>query len=121
MADVPSPEQDRFDEAGYFRLYPDIARAIAAGAEFSGWLHYQKHGRREGRRPNDVDAAFYLQTYPQAVADIAAGRAGDAATHYLRFGRARGYRPNPACLRWRRPNRRPPSPGCGPTCRTHPT
>ncbi len=96
MADVPSPEQDRFDEAGYFRLYPDLARAIAAGAEFSGWLHYQKHGRGEGRRPNDVDAAFYLQTYPQAVADIAAGRAGDAATHYIRFGRARGYRPNPA-------------------------
>ena len=87
------PEQDLFDEAGYFRLYPDVARAVAAGEAASGWQHYRESGWRDGRRPNDVDAAFYLAAYPQAAADIAAGRAADAAPHYLRFGRGRGYRP----------------------------
>jgi Phytanoyl-CoA dioxygenase (PhyH) len=87
------PEHGLFDEAGYFRLYPDIAQAVAAGEAASGWLHYLAFGRHQGRRPNDVDAAFYLGAYPQAAADIAAGRAADAASHYVLLGRARGYRP----------------------------
>ncbi|HEY1936206.1 MAG TPA: hypothetical protein VGG99_29720 [Acetobacteraceae bacterium] len=99
-ATPPIPrDTDLYDEAGYLRLYPGIAEAIAAGMESSAWRHFDKHGRREGRRPNDVDAAFYLETYPQAAADIAAARAGDAAEHYFRFGRARGYLPNAATPR----------------------
>lgn len=93
----PIPREDAlYDEAGYLRLYPGLAEAIAAGAEASAWRHFDKHGRREGRRPNDVDAAFYLQAYPQAADDIAAGRAADAAEHYIRWGRGRGYLPNAA-------------------------
>lgn len=91
---APPPEHDTFDEAGYFRLYPEIAQAVTAGAEASGWAHYHSQGRSEGRRPNDVESIFYLRAYPQAVADIEAGRASDAASHYVAFGRARGYRPN---------------------------
>jgi hypothetical protein len=90
------PEQELFDEAGYLRLYPAIGEAIAAGRQRSAWSHYLKHGKDEGRKPNDVDADFYLRAYPQAVEDIEAGCAADAASHYICFGRARGYRPNPA-------------------------
>ncbi len=100
MAVPPNlPERELFDEAGYLRMYPDIGRAVAGGIEASLWLHYHKHGRREGRRSNDVDPAFYLSCYPQAVADIEAGRAADAASHYARFGRGRGYRPCEAAPR----------------------
>lgn len=95
MAASPLPP-DLFDEAGYLRLYPDIAQAVAAGSVPSGRDHYRSHGQHEGRRPNDVDPDYYLRAYPQAAAEIAAGRAVGAAMHYLRFGRARGYRPNAA-------------------------
>jgi hypothetical protein len=94
-ATPPIPrDKDLYDEAGYIRLYPGIAEAIATGTESSAWRHFDKHGRREGRQPNDVDAAYYLEAYPQAADDMAAGRAGDAPEHYVRYGRARGYLPN---------------------------
>jgi hypothetical protein len=92
------PEQhDRtlFDESGYLRLYQDVADAVAAGRMASAWVHYDRHGRAEGRRSNDVDADFYLRAYPQIADDL--GRQpvpADAAAHYLTLGRERGYLPN---------------------------
>ena len=52
------PDQAAFDEAGYLRLYPDIGEAIAVGHELGAWEHYRRHGRAEGRLPNDLDAGF---------------------------------------------------------------
>ena len=89
------PTRDQFDEAGYLRRNPGLLDAIVAGIVDSGWDHYDKHGRREGRLPNDVDPDFYLGAYPAMEIDL--GRRpviGDAADHFMRFGRARGYRPN---------------------------
>ena len=64
-----------FDEAGYLRLYRDLATAVAEGRLASAWLHYDLYGRAEGRRPNDVDQDFYLRAYPLAAEEIARGRA----------------------------------------------
>lgn len=87
-------DRDQFDEAAYLRLYPDIVTAIAEGGEHSAWLHYDRHGRKEGRKSNDFDEEFYLRSYPAAYQDIAAGLAATPLAHYLRFGRARGFLSN---------------------------
>jgi hypothetical protein len=87
-------DRDQFDEVAYLRLYPDIAQAVAEGREASGWLHYDRHGRKEGRRTNDFDADFYLRAYPAAEQEIAAGLAATPLAHYLNFGRARGFLSN---------------------------
>lgn len=39
-----------FDEREYLRCHPDVRRAVANGTMKSGALHYQVHGRGEGRR-----------------------------------------------------------------------
>jgi phytanoyl-CoA hydroxylase len=83
-----------FDDAAYLRLYPDIATAIAEGREPGAWEHYDRHGRKEGRKPNDFDAEFYLRSYPAAEYEITAGLAATPLAHYLRFGRARGFLSN---------------------------
>jgi len=109
VPEVPD-QHDRtlFDESGYLRLYKDVADAVAAGTMASAWAHYDRHGRAEGRRSNDVDAEFYLRAYPQIADDL--GRRpdpADAPVHYLTLGRERGYLPNrhaprtaPACGLW---------------------
>lgn len=38
-----------FDEAAYIGTHRDVARAVAAGIFESGWQHFQKFGRAEGR------------------------------------------------------------------------
>ena len=101
MTDLPPfNDADLFDEAGYLRLYPGIAEAIMHGIVDTAWNHFFRHGRTEGRQPNDVDPAFYLAAYPGMARDL--GRpptAADAAAHFVTLGRARGYRPNAAAPR----------------------
>lgn len=97
---LTDPMRDLFDEAGYLRRNPGLMEAIQAGVVASGWDHYDKHGRREGRLPNDVDPDFYLAAYPIIATDL--GRPpqrGDAAAHFIHFGRARGYLPQVAAPR----------------------
>jgi hypothetical protein len=43
-------ESLRFDEAYYLNAYADVATAVAEGRIVSGHDHFQKHGRKEGRR-----------------------------------------------------------------------
>ena len=40
---------ERFDEAFYREVYPDVDQAILAGTCLSGQAHFQAHGRAEGR------------------------------------------------------------------------
>jgi len=87
-------DRDQFDEVAYLRLYPDIAKAVAEGREPSAWHHYDRHGRKENRKPNDLDVEFYLRAYPAAAQEIAAGMAATPFDHFLRFGRARGFLAN---------------------------
>jgi ectoine hydroxylase-related dioxygenase (phytanoyl-CoA dioxygenase family) len=92
--EVVPTDRDQFDEAAYLRLYPDIARAIAERREPGAWQHYDRHGRKEGRKANDFDEAFYLRSYPAIRQEIAAGLAATPLQHYLLFGRARGFLSN---------------------------
>jgi len=50
-ADGSSPVMSRaeFDEASYLAANIDIAEAVAAGVYAEGWVHYERHGRAEGR------------------------------------------------------------------------
>ena len=41
-----------FSESEYLALYPDVASAVKAGAFKSGYGHYEKHGKSEGRSIN---------------------------------------------------------------------
>lgn len=94
-AQMHPQNRDLFDEGGYLRRNTGLVEAIEAGIVDSAWDHYDKHGRLEGRLPNDVDPDFYLAAYPIVAADL--GRPpirGDAADHFIRFGRARGYLPH---------------------------
>ena len=89
-----------FDEAGYLRRNPGLIEALENRVVASAWDHYDKHGRREGRLPNDVDPDFYLAAYQIVSDDL--GRTpsrGDAADHFIQFGRARGYLPNAQAAR----------------------
>jgi ectoine hydroxylase-related dioxygenase (phytanoyl-CoA dioxygenase family) len=87
-------DRDQFDEAAYLRMYPDIATAVSDHREKSGWWHYDRHGRSEGRKPNDFDPEFYLRAYPVAAHEIAVGLAKAPLQHYLKLGRARGFLSN---------------------------
>mgnify|MGYP001032879207 CR=1 FL=1 len=46
---VPMPVPDSFDEVGYLARNEDVARAVAKGDQPSGFEHYARHGRAEGR------------------------------------------------------------------------
>jgi ectoine hydroxylase-related dioxygenase (phytanoyl-CoA dioxygenase family) len=96
-------DPDQFDEAGYLRLYPDVAEAIARGDEVSGWNHYLNFGFSEGRQPNDFDEAFYLAAYPMAQLEIRQGHARSPLQHFLLLGRGRGYLPKPTAARAKNP------------------
>lgn len=41
---------NEFNEPDYLALYPDDAAAVKAGAFKSGYEHYHKHGKAEGRQ-----------------------------------------------------------------------
>src|SRR5580765_1026885 len=91
----PFDDADLFDEAGYLRLYPGIAHAMMQGVVDTAWNHYHRHGRDEGRKPNDVDPDFYLAAYPEMERDLGhAPTEADAAPHFITLGRARGWLPN---------------------------
>jgi hypothetical protein len=91
----PFDDADLFDEAGYLRLYPGIAEAMMHGIVATAWDHFSRHGRNEGRQPNDVDPTFYLASYPEIERDLGHPPSpSDAAAHYITLGRTRGYRPN---------------------------
>lgn len=48
-AEVDAPQDSGFDEDRYISRNPDVAAAIQQGFFSSGWQHYVRHGRREGR------------------------------------------------------------------------
>jgi SAM-dependent methyltransferase len=50
---APSAE---VDEAWYLAAYPDVKAAVDSGAMASAAVHYQHHGRAEGRFPNAVES-----------------------------------------------------------------
>lgn len=52
LQEIPTPET--FDEARYLSANPDVADAVQCGRVKSGWAHYRKFGRMEGRRQTTI-------------------------------------------------------------------
>lgn len=97
--------RDMFDEDWYLARHPDVAAAVRGGGFASGWDHYDRHGRAEGRLARSTDAArtipeadapeqfdedWYLATYPDVAAEVRRGGLASGWDHYDRFGRAEG-------------------------------
>lgn len=55
---------NEFKEAEYLSMYPDVAAAVKTGTFKSGYEHYEKHGKFEGRQPSGLSprerAVFHL-------------------------------------------------------------
>ncbi len=71
-----NPMASSFDEQWYLRRYPDVAHAILHGKVPSALVHYERHGRKEGRQPAsptgaDSDAVLpkSYQTFPGEEGD----------------------------------------------------
>jgi SAM-dependent methyltransferase len=50
IASRPARAADDFSESEYLELYPDVGNAVAAGTYRSGYEHWIRSGRGEGRR-----------------------------------------------------------------------
>ena len=83
-----------FNEQHYVNSDPNIVLAIAKGEFATGWDHFLKHGKAEGRNPNaDLDTAYYAAQNPDVRAEVEAGRT-TYWDHYLSHGAAEGRAPN---------------------------
>jgi glycosyltransferase involved in cell wall biosynthesis len=72
------------DRNHYYARNPDVAEA-----GLDPFIHYLKHGQREGRSPSSlIDYDFYVGSYPEA-----AHFDQSIIEHYMRFGVAKGYNP----------------------------
>lgn len=63
-----------FDEAFYLRTYPDVKDAVTKGWFTSGYDHYIKHGKAEGRKPK---ASLIPPPEPVAITWAPANEYGD--------------------------------------------
>jgi hypothetical protein len=61
--DIVFKEAD-FSEAAYLALNPDVASAVAGGLIASGWQHYERWGRAEGRATRRTPLAQLMGDAP---------------------------------------------------------
>src|SRR5258708_23842652 len=105
-----SPIPPDFDEVTYLLLYPDITEKVAAGDFRSGYEHWIKFGRDEGRLarfhemaeresgvlqprpgiPTDFDEDAYLFLNPDVAGAIEKGLFPSGYSHWTSFGRKAG-------------------------------
>lgn len=106
-----APIPPEFDEVTYLLLYPDIAEKVAAGDFRTGYEHWMKFGRDEGRLarfheisgkresatlqprpgiPADFDEDAYLFLNPDVAGAIEKGLFPSAYSHWTSFGRKEG-------------------------------
>jgi GT2 family glycosyltransferase/glycosyltransferase involved in cell wall biosynthesis len=105
-----TPMPPEFDEVTYLLLYPDIAEKVAAGDFRSGYEHWMKFGRDEGRLarfhemaehesgvlqprpgiPADFDEDAYLFLNPDVAGAIEKGLFPSGYNHWNSFGRKEG-------------------------------
>ena len=105
-----SPNSE-FNESYYLNRYPDVRQAVQASSFLSGFEHYVRMGKKEGRialGENHVktnfeadtkeiktlfDENWYLNAYPLAATEIANMGMG-AFEYYLSKGRTQKHSPN---------------------------
>ena len=79
-----------FDVDWYRRTYPDVPRNRTRA-----WLHWRRHGWREGRDPDPLfDTSWYLSTYPDVRES-----GMDPLAHYLLKGAFEGRDPGSSSTR----------------------
>jgi SAM-dependent methyltransferase len=72
-----------FNEFAYLRTHRDVKDAVARGEFASGWEHFEKFGRSEGRIANrflTVDRLHFLHDYRSLVAKLIDAHPDDHAT-----------------------------------------
>jgi len=78
----PRPE---FSESFYLERNPDVAVAVAAGSNRSGYDHFLKAGVFELRDPSpDIDLRGYAELHDDAVSSVEAGTCRDVFEYLLR-------------------------------------
>jgi SAM-dependent methyltransferase len=92
-----TPTDQTFDESCYLAANPDVADTVKSGRLASGWAHFKKFGRIEGRRqkvsedelanPDNFDEARYLAANPDVAAAVKLGKLPSARAHFETFGR----------------------------------
>lgn len=75
-----------FDEEFYLIIYPDVAGAVRRGEVRSGYDHYLKHGRFEGRLAQ-FNEGSYLTKNPDVAEAVRKGGFRSGYEHWLRHGR----------------------------------
>jgi hypothetical protein len=86
-----------FDEAWYFKSYPDIVEAVRKGETPDALTHFSQFGYFEGRRPAriTVNETWYRKQYPDVDEAVRAGKIKSAQLHYETSGFAEGRAPTP--------------------------
>ncbi|MFH0296332.1 hypothetical protein AAFX91_03690 [Bradyrhizobium sp. 31Argb] len=85
-----------FDEDGYLRENPDVAKALGSGEIESAHVHFIGFGYFEGRHGGgpEVDEDWYTQKYPDVAAAVREGKIKSAKQHFHLIGGAEGRSPN---------------------------
>ena len=96
------PTDETFDEACYLAANPDVAEAIRLGRIRSGWAHFRKFGRIEGRRQkvsddelataDNFDEANYLASNPDVEQALREGKFASGRAHFDTLGRFQARR-----------------------------
>jgi len=80
-------ERSLFNEGFYLESNLDVAEAKAKGVVNSGFDHFEKFGKFEGRNPSALfDQSFYLNKYSDVAQAVGKGNFGSAFDHFMLFG-----------------------------------
>jgi SAM-dependent methyltransferase len=92
-----TPTDETFDESCYLAANPDVAETVKSGRLASGWAHFKKFGRIEGRRQKvsdeeqaraeNFDEARYLASNPDVLEALKQAKFPSARAHFETLGR----------------------------------
>jgi len=101
-------ESSDFNQDGYLKDNPDIAKAVRDGDVEDAYAHYVGFGYFEGRTggtPN-VDERWYLNTYSDVAQAVKLGSVKSASEHYNVIGGSEGRSPSveyiPIAEQWKK-------------------
>ncbi|MEY3867285.1 MAG: PPC domain-containing protein [Microcoleaceae cyanobacterium] len=84
-----------FDNTYYLQNNPDVATLVATGTYSSGFEHFQKVGKYEGRDPNAIfNTAYYLSTNTDVASAVNQNKT-TAIDHFILHGQYEGRNPHP--------------------------
>jgi hypothetical protein len=80
-----------FSESYYQAEYPEVANAVARGGFSSGFDHFNKFGKFEGRDPSPFyDDSYYLSQYPGIAQAVRTGAISSGFDHFILYGQKEG-------------------------------